>query len=104
MGYFTTFSSSYHGWDLCAVPVQRRSLKTGGTVWGPPDTISTRARRKMTKSEGKHWGAKSCTDLGRCIVSNSFEKRREHPGNGLLIRAFRVRFPGDPLHWTWSAW
>jgi hypothetical protein len=37
----------------------------------------------------------SVRDLGRCIISDKHEKRRE-PAGHLLIRRFRVRFPGDP--------
>ncbi len=55
-------------------------------------------RRQTTISPAKrNHGA----DLGRCTISKEVDKRRKRPGIGLLIRRFRVRFPGDPRS-TWS--
>ena len=50
-------------------------------------------RRQTTISPAKR---NHRADLGRCTISKEVDKRRKRPGIGLLIRRFRVRFPGDP--------
>ena len=60
------------------------------------DTISTRARHKIPKNDGNSCKSELGYDLRRRTISRSVDKRRQRWGNDLLIRRFRVRFPGDP--------
>jgi hypothetical protein len=64
------------------------------------DTISTRARHKMARNDANSCKSQFIRDLRRCTISQIDDKRRKHRGNGLLIRRFRVRFPGGPRHVT----